>query len=224
MMNWRIVIAEFVGTTAIVFIAVGAIVSDQVTNGAVGLTGIALAYGFATAAMVSATHGGHLNPAISFGLLVSGNTKFTEFLARVVAQCTGAFAASSLLMSTAPELELRNVNYGIPQIGDEITVGMALAAEVVLTFILVLSYHGAGLDRSGKRGYGGFVVGLAVAAGVLMGGPISGAAMNPARWLGPAVIGSDITNAWVFVVGPLAGGSFASWLHPMLVTEKHTSD
>lgn len=223
-MKWRFIIAEFVGTTAIVFIAVGAIVSDQVTNGAVGLTGIALAYGFVTAAMVSATHGAHLNPAISFGLLVNGNTKFFEFVSRVVAQCVGALVASSLLMSTAPELELRNVNYGIPQVGDEISWGMALTTEILLTFILVLSYHGVGLDRSGKRGYGGFVVGLAVAAGVLMGGPVSGAAMNPARWLGPAVIGSDFSNAWVFVVGPLAGGAFASWLHPMLLSERHPSD
>lgn len=211
-MNFRALLAEFIGTFAIVFIGVGAIVSDHLTNGAVGLTGIALAFGFVVAVMATATipiSGGHLNPAVSFSMFITGKMRVKDLLAYVFAQCLGALAASSLMMSANSPLSLEAVNFGIPMVGESATTGMAAIAEIVLTFFVVFAYC-AFVRKPAPSNYGGLLIGLAVSVGVFMGGAISGASMNPARWLGPAVIGGDYMNAWVYWVGPLAGGGLAS--------------
>lgn len=221
-MNFKAILAEFIGTFAVIFVGVGAIVSDHLTNGAVGLTGIALAYGLAVAVMVSstaATSGGHLNPAVSFSLMITGSLDFKNFIGYVVAQCLGAIAASSLLMSAIPTIALDSVNYGIPAVGESATAGMAAVTEIVLTFILVFTIMGTAVDKRAPQG-GGLFVGMAVMMDVFMGGPISGAAMNPARWLGPAVISGDFMNAWVYWVGPLAGGALAAIVYSSMFEKK----
>jgi len=218
----RALLAEFIGTFGIVFISVGAIVADHSTNGAVGLTGIGLAYGAVVAVMATATSaisGGHLNPAVSFGMLVTGNMSFTAFLSYVVAQCVGGLVASSLLMSAISPLSLDAVNYGLPIVGESATAGMACVTEIVLTFLLVITIFGTAIDKRAPK-VGGLYVGLAVLMAVIMGGPISGAALNPARWLGPAVIGGDYADAWVFWVGPVAGSALASIVNTMFLQEK----
>lgn len=211
-MNYRALLAEFVGTFAIVFIAVGAVTADSITNGALGLTGIALAYGLSYGVMVTVTmaiSGGHLNPAVSFGVLLSGNMNVGTYIGYVVAQCIGAVAASSLLVKAISPLDLASVNYGITAVGESATAGMATITEIVLTFMLVLAVYGTIVDKRAPK-LGGLFVGLAVIAGTFMGGPISGAAMNPARWLGSAVISGDFVDWWVYVIGPLAGAALAS--------------
>ncbi|NUO18805.1 aquaporin [bacterium] len=211
-MKYKTLLAEFVGTFAVVFVGVGAIVSDHLTNGAVGLTGIALAFGFAIAAMTTITHpvsGGHLNPAVSFGFLISGQMKLFEFAGYVVAQCLGAVAASSLMMSANSPLALESVNFGIPVVGESSTAGMAAITETVLTFFLVLVALAAA-SKSRSPGGVGLPLGLTYAMGIFMGAPVSGAAQNPARWFGPAVLGSDYMNAWVYWVGPFAGAALAA--------------
>lgn len=218
----KMMLAEFIGTFALVFIGVGAITADHLTNGAVGLTGIAVAHGLAIAVMVSATaaiSGGHLNPAVSFGMLVTGNMSAKEFGAYVFAQCLGALAASSLLMSAISPLALEAVSYGIPAVGESATAGMATVAEIVLTFFLVFVIFGTAVDKRSPK-VGGLFIGLAVTMDIFMGGPISGAAMNPARWLGPAVISGDYMNAWVYWVGPLAGGALAAILYATVLQHK----
>ena len=221
-MNFRALLAEFIGTFAIVFIGVGAIVADHLTNGAVGLTGIALAFGFIVAAMVTATipiSGGHLNPAVSFGMLISGSMRLKEFLVYVVAQCLGALVASSLMMSANSPLSLESVNFGIPIVGESATPAMAAISEIVLTFIVVFVYCSFVKNRKVSE-FGGLFVGLTVVCGILMGGSISGAAMNPARWLGPAVLGGDYMNAWIYWVGPFAGGALAAIAYSSVFQDK----
>ncbi|MBK6910734.1 MAG: MIP family channel protein [bacterium] len=221
-MMFKKMLAEFVGTFALIFIGVGAIVSDHLTNGAVGLTGIALAHGLTIAIMAAATgaiSGGHLNPAVSFGALLTGNMNAKEFAGYVAAQCLGAIAASSLLMSALPKLALDAVNYGIPAVGESATPGMAVIAEIVLTFILVYVIFGTAVDKRAPK-MGGLFIGLAVTVDIFMGGPISGAAMNPARWLGPALLSGDFQNAWVYWVGPLAGGALGAVVYSSFQQEK----
>jgi MIP family channel proteins len=221
-MNYKALIAEFIGTFAIVFITVGAIVSDHLTNGAVGLTGMALASGFAVAVMTGVTlhvSGGHLNPAVSFGMLLVGNMKARDFVGYVVAQCLGGIAASSLLMSAVSPLDLDAVNYGIPILGESATVTMALITEIVLSFLLVIVIYGTVVDSRATR-MSALFIGFAVTVNILMGGPISGAAMNPARWLGPALIGGDLINAWVYWVGPLAGGALGAVTYTTFLHEE----
>jgi MIP family channel proteins len=221
-MNYKALIAEFIGTFAIVFITVGAIVSDHLTNGAVGLTGMALASGFAVAVMTGVTlhvSGGHLNPAVSFGMLLVGNMKANDFVGYVVAQCLGGIAASSLLMSAVSPLDLDAVNYGIPILGESATVTMALITEIVLSFLLVIVIYGTVVDSRATR-MSALFIGFAVTVNILMGGPISGAAMNPARWLGPALIGGDLINAWVYWVGPLAGGALGAVTYTTFLHEE----
>lgn len=222
-MNFKAMLAEFIGTFTLIFIGVGAIAADHLTNGAVGLTGIAFAHGLAIAVMVTATaatSGGHLNPAVSLGILLSGNMSVKDFGGYVVAQCLGAIAASSLLMSALPEIALDSVNYGIPAVGESATASMAVVSEIVLTFFLVFVVFGTAVDKRAPK-MGGLFIGLTVALDIFMGGPISGAAMNPARWLGPAVISGDFLNAWVYWVGPLAGGALAAAAYaPLSASDK----
>ncbi len=224
-MNFRALLAEFVGTFAIVFIAVGAVTADSITNGALGLTGIALAYGMAYGVMVTVTmaiSGGHLNPAVSFGVLLSGNMNVWNCVGYVFAQCTGAVAASSLLVKAISQLDLASVNYGITAVGESATAGMATITEIVLAFMLVIAVYGTILDKRAPK-LGGMFVGLAVIAGTFMGGPISGAAMNPARWLGSAVISGDFVDWWVYVIGPLAGAALASVTWSFLAKQDEAS-
>lgn len=212
-MNLKALLAEFIGTFAIVFIGVGAIVADHLTNGAVGLTGIAIAFGAVVAAMASATaavSGGHLNPAVSFGMLLTGDLGFIEFGAYVAAQCAGALAASFLLLSAISPLALDAVNYGITSVGESATPGMAAITEIVTTFFLVFVIFGTAVDKRAPK-VGGTAIGLAIAMGIIVAGPISGAALNPARWLGPAIISGDFMNGWVYCVGPLSGGALAAF-------------
>jgi len=218
---FKALLAEFIGTFTIVFIGVGAIASDEMTNGAVGLTGIALAFGFVVATMATSTSamsGGHLNPAVSFGMLLTGNISAKYFISYVVAQCLGAIAASSLLMNALSPLTLNSVNYGITALGESATAGMAAIMEIVLTFFLMFVIFGTAVDKRAPK-LGGLYIGLAVAMAVIVGGPISGAALNPARWLGPAVISGDFDNAWVYVVGPLAGGVLGAFVYSSFLLE-----
>ncbi len=221
-MNFRALLAEFIGTFAIVFIGVGAIVADHLTNGAVGLTGIALAFGLVVAVVATATipiSGGHLNPAVSFSMFIIGNMGFKEFVAYVVMQCLGAVAASSIMMSANSPLSLEAVNFGIPMVGESATPGMAAVTEIVLTFLLVFVIFGTAVDKRAPK-LGGLLVGCAVAMDVVMGGPVSGGSMNPARWLGPAVVGGDYMNGWLYWVGPFAGAALAAIVYTSVLLDK----
>ncbi|MCB9366803.1 MAG: aquaporin [Calditrichaeota bacterium] len=207
-MSLRALLAEFIGTFSIVFVGVGAIVADDLTNGAVGLTGVALAFTFVVAAMATATipvSGGHLNPAVSLGMLISGRMSAKDFAGYVVAQCLGGIAASALLMKSVSPLSLEAVNYGITSIGESATPGMGVIVEIAFTFLLMFVIFATVLDKRAPM-IGAIYIGLSIGMGVFVAGPISGGAFNPARWLGPAVISGDYMNAWVYIVGPLAGG------------------
>jgi MIP family channel proteins len=216
-------IAEFVGTFALIFFGAGSICADQFlrTSGqpGIGLLGIALAYGLAMGVMVTALgpiSGGHFNPAITIGFWVTRKLTTFDTIAYWVAQLGGAIAAAYVLRRLPFDV-WSAVQLGAPDLASGITRTSGIAFEAILTFFLVFVVFAT---RSDPRGVfnkvAGFAVGLTVTVGVLFGGPFTGAALNPARAFGPAIAGNHWTNHGVYWIGPLAGGVAAAWLYDTL--------
>jgi aquaporin Z len=218
----KALVAEFIGTFTLIFIGVGAIAADQLVDGSSGLIGAALAHGLAIGVMVSATaatSGGHLNPAVTFGALVSGKLPVNRALVYWVAQFLGAIAGAFFVSRCFPSDIIAAIQTGTPVLGEGIMVAEGLLTEVILTFFLVFVVFGTGIDPRAPKA-GGLFIGLAVTMGILVGGPLTGAAMNPARYLGPALLGGGLENAWLYFVGPLLGGALAGLVYTYLVEQK----
>ena len=208
-------VAEFIGTFALIFIGVGAIAADQITGGKVGLTGIALAHGLAIGVMASAVgaiSGGHFNPAVTIGLWTARKIDTNNAAAYIVSQCLGAIAAAFLIKCAVPAEALAAVGMGTPALGHNISHKMALITEFILTFFLVFVIYGTAVDTRAPK-VGGLFIGLTITLDIFMGGPISGAAMNPARHLGPALLGGGLQDTWVYWVGPVLGGLAAAQVY-----------
>ena len=214
-MSLKALIAEFVGTFALIFIGVSTIAANQISGGgAAGLVGIALGHGLTIAVMVSATaaiSGGHLNPAVTFGAWIAGKIDGVDAIGYVVCQCLAAFHAASLIKYTVPEPILHQILMGTPAPGTDVPASMAFVMEIILTFFLVFVVFGTTIDGRAPK-VGGLFVGLTVTFDILAGAPISGAAMNPARYLGPALISGDLQYFWLYSIGPLIGGAIAALL------------
>jgi MIP family channel proteins len=211
-------VAEFIGTFALIFIGIGAIYHFGPVPG--GLLGIAFAHGLTIAVMVAATagiSGGHLNPAVTFGLLVGGKINFKGAIAYWVAQLAGgtiaAFAAGSLC-AYGDVKAVDVIISGTPAVGKNVLAGSGMMIEAILTFFLVFVVYGAAVDS--RAGYlGPISIGLTVTLDILFGGPFTGAAMNVARWFGPALASGTVNGAGalVYIVGPLLGGGLAGLIY-----------
>lgn len=213
--NAKVAVAEFVATFALIFIGAGAVVLYSAGN--LDLTGVALAHGLVLAIMVSITahlSGGLVNPAVTISLWVTGNMPSTRALVAIVAELLGAIAGALLLKGLIPR-ELFDVgNGGIPVLGDGIAVGKGILIEATCTFFLVFAVFGTAVDDWGPFSKtAGFTIGLVIAFDIMAFGPYTGAAMNTARWFGPAVATWDFSNAVVWLVGPIAGGIIAGVLY-----------
>ncbi len=211
-MNFKALVAEFIGTFALIFVGVGSIAANYITNGQSGLVGIALAHGLTLAVMISAVaaiSGGHLNPAVTIGLFSAKKIDAANAIGYIFAQCFGAIFAAFLLKFCLPDVALTAINMGTPALGQGVSVSMGLATEIILTFFLVFVVYGTAVDKRAPK-VGGLFIGLAVAMDILIGGPITGAAMNPARYLGPALLGGGLENFWLYWIGPVLGGILAA--------------
>lgn len=222
-MNSKPMVAEFVGTFALTFVGIGAIAANAISGGALGLVGIALAHGLALAVAITATaaiSGGHINPAVSVAAWITGKLPTSKLPGYVLAQCAGAISAAWVIKLSVPSSALAEVSMGTPSVNTAagVTVAMALAMEVVLTFFLMFAVYGTAIDRRAPK-MGGLFIGLTVAFDILAGGPVSGAAMNPARHLGSALLGGGTQNLWVYWLGPLAGASLAALLYHHFLEE-----
>jgi aquaporin TIP len=230
-------IAEFVGTMLFVFIGAGSVVvfshvvdlgsptAASVFTIAFGLLAIALAHGLAMAVLVSNTghiSGGHHNPVVTAAIWVAGKIEGLRALLYIIAQLAGA-AAGAWLLSVAIPKDFWNASaLGTPQVNHAIvttttfTNGRAVLFEAILTFVLVYTVFATAVDDRGSFSkVAGFPIGLAIGVDILVGGPFTGAAMNPARWFGPALVSSTWTDWWVYIVGPLTGAILAAavyWL------------
>jgi aquaporin Z len=215
----RPLVAEFIGTFALIFIGVGSIAANQMTKGQVGLVGIALAHGITIAVMVSAAaaiSGGHFNPAVTIGALAARKIAPLAALSYVVSQCLGGVAGAAMIRLAMPGGVLSSVQMGTPAPGSGVTSSEAFVAEVVLTFFLMFVIYGTAIDQRAHR-VGGLFIGLTISADILMGGPISGGAMNPARWLGPALLGGGgLQNVWIYWLAPPLGAVIAALIYKHL--------
>ena len=215
--------AEFLGTFTLCLAGQGAICVAQMTGaGPSALLGIAVAHGLALAVMISAlgsTSGAHFNPAVTFGFLVTGKQKLPSAIAYWASQLLGAVLASLLLRTVMPEAVWRAVHLGAPVIAPEISVGAAVVIEFMMTFFLVTVVWGTAVDDRAPR-IGGFGIGLTVTMDILFGGPLTGAAMNPARAFGAAQFGEAMQNHWVWWAGPMLGGASAALVYDRLILKK----
>jgi MIP family channel proteins len=209
-------LAEAIGTFALIFVGIAAI-SNSGLGG--GLLLVALAHGLTIAVMASATaaiSGGHLNPAVSLGLWVGGKMSLPEMLKYWASQLVGALAAGLLALALFGE---GTVITGTPTLGrlgaTETPVFAGIIIEAVLTFFLVFVVYGTAVDEKGPK-IGALAIGLTLTIGILVGGPATGAALNPARWMGPALATVSLNN-WisylVYWVGPLSGGAAAGLVY-----------
>ncbi|HVQ34788.1 MAG TPA: MIP family channel protein [Candidatus Bathyarchaeia archaeon] len=221
-MNSKVLVAEFIGTFTLIYAGVGAIAANDVSGGALGLTGIALAHGLAIAVMVTATaaiSGGHLNPAVSFGMALVGRITPATMVQYWAAQCLGAIAAAGCVRLTYAASTLSTIKLGTPMPGAGVGTAQVLVAEIITTFFLVFVVFGSAVDRRAPK-LGGLFIGLTVALDILAIGPVSGAAMNPARHLGPALLGGGLSHTWLYWLGPLVGGGLAAVVYAKVLEER----
>ncbi|MFM9264015.1 MIP/aquaporin family protein [Tychonema sp. BBK16] len=203
----REAIAEFLGTFILVFAGTGAVMVNKTSAGSITHLGISFVFGAVVTAMIYALghiSGAHFNPAVTLGFWASGFFPKYKVLPYILAQCAGAMAASKLLLITLGEVA--NLGATVPLNGNWL---QSLILETVLTFILMFVILGSGLDRRAHIGFAGIAIGLTVALEAAFMGPITGASMNPARSLGPALIGGIWEHHWVYWVAPIWGAQLA---------------
>lgn len=221
-MHVKGMVAEFVGTFALVFVAAGAMAMDHASGGALGLVGIAVANGLIIAVMASATmaiSGGQFNPAVSLALLITGHAKPGDAIAYIATQLIAGVAAVFVVGQAVPAESLQAVAMGTPSLGATTSTAQAVVTEIVLTFILVFVIFGTAVDRRAPK-QSALYIGMAVTLAILMGGPISGAVMNPARYFGPALLGPGLGQLWIYTLGPLVGGASAALLYHHVLDER----
>ncbi|MEX0743858.1 MAG: aquaporin [Actinomycetota bacterium] len=213
----RAAVAELVATFALVFIGAGA----SITSGfGLDLTGVALAHGLVLAAMIASTAhlgGGLVNPAVSIGLWVAGRLTTTRAVVLVVAEVLGAVAAAFLLRYLIPETAFTSASGGTPLISSAVPAGKAIVIEAVCTFFLMFAVFALAADGRRPPAFtAAFVIGSVYAFCIMAFGPFTGAALNPARWLGPALASGSWSDWYVWIVGPVSGAVIAAVLYSAL--------
>ncbi|MGH2429150.1 MAG: aquaporin [Candidatus Limnocylindria bacterium] len=216
-------VAEGVGTFLFIFVGAGSVVlATHAGDGGPGLVGVALAHGLALAVLVSAlgaVSGAHFNPAVTIAVLIAGRIAPIHAAGYVLVQLVGAVAAGFALRGIFPEASWQPTAIGTPAIDAAIGVPGGIAIEAILTVLLVLAVFGTAIDARAPR-LGGMAIGFAVAADILMGGPLTGAAMNPARWFGPALASGAFDNWFVWIVGPLLGAAVAAGIYLLALEDR----
>ncbi|XP_062565988.1 aquaporin AQPAe.a-like [Saccostrea cucullata] len=212
---WRACLAEFLGTGLLAFLAVGAGLSPE-GSPPVSSVHIALEAGFFIAAIITTLNtisGGHVNPAISLGFLLTGHIGFIRFLLYITAQTVGAIAGCGLLMALTPD-NLHQSGFGVITPGPNVTAAQAFGAEVVITF--VLDFTTFSFVDNGRHDLSGsipLIIGIVVTLNIFAMFNVSGGCMNPARNFGPMVITGNYTYAWVYWLGPMVGGGLGAVLY-----------
>jgi aquaporin Z len=194
--------AELLGTFALVLAGTGAIVVDGVTGGAVTHVGVALTFGLVVMAMIQTfgdVSGAHMNPAVTLGFAVAGRLPFRLALPYVAAQCLGALGASAFLRLLFP---------GHATLGATVpsgSIAQAVALEVAMTWLLMLVILSVSAGSKERGLMAGIAIGAVVGLEALFGGPISGASMNPARSLAPAIVSGRLDHLWIYLAAPTLG-------------------
>lgn len=203
--SWRHFIAEFVGTFALVFIGSGAIIRGG------SLLEVAVAHGLVLSIMVTALMriSGHFNPAVTISFMAVRRIEPIMGVVYIIAQILGAVAAAYALKALMPADMFAATRGGGQMVAGSITFGGAAALEMIATFFLVWVIFGTAVDPDAPR-VGGFAIGLTIAADILAIGPLTGASMNPARSLGPAIASGIMEAQAVYWIGPIIGALIAA--------------
>lgn len=216
---WKQALAELIGAFALVFVGAGSVAATAGLTGQEALVSRALAHGIVIVAMVSAIgpiSGGQISPAVTIGLLVGRKIRPGLAGIIIVFQLLGSILAGFLLLAIYP---LKDGGLGTPGLGGPIadSPGMGIVVELVLTFLLVFVVYATAVDPRGTfKQIAGLAIGLTVAMDWFVGGNLTGAAMSPGRWIGPAVATAHFENWYVYWVGPLLGGALAGAVYAWL--------
>ncbi len=205
-------LAEFIGTFALVFVGsmVVAVGAERLGGGPSTVVIAAFGHGLILMAMIyalGAVSGAHVNPAVTIALAVLRKISPPDAAGYIIFQLLGAVVAGLI---HAAILVKGPTSYGLTVPAADITDGAALLVEAVLTFFLVTAVLGVAVSGRAPSGFHGLAIGLTFTAGILVGGDLTGASLNPARTFGPAIVSGDFTSHWVYWVGPIAGGLLAA--------------
>lgn len=225
MTNFKAPLAEFIGTFMFFFAGIGTILGATATVGSgAGLLEIALAHGLGLSVAVNVfggVSGAHFNPAITAGMLVVGRISASRAIGYVLAQLAAGVCAAAFCKAIFPAAAVAEASLGLPLPAAWASTGTVLAAEFVMTFLLMTAIFGTAVDGRGQGvKIGGFGIGLAVTFDILAGGPITGASMNPARSFGPAFVQGDWQWHWLYWVAPVAGAVTAALVYEHLILDK----
>ncbi len=218
----RPLVAEAIGVFMLTFIGAGAIVLNTWRDGSVGLIGIALAHGLALAiAVTGALHisGGHINPAVTIGLWSVGRIGWKQAGLYVLAQLVGAVLAALALKGLFPTGAGTVAQLGTPRLGPDTTFTQGVLVEAILTFFLAYAVMATAVDAAGPK-VAGWAIGLTLAMGVLAGGTITGAALNPARAFGPALVAGAWLSQLVYWIGPILGSVAAMQVYERVLLKR----
>lgn len=200
-------VSEFIGTFFLVFAGTGAIIVNDLTNGQITHVGVALVFGLVVMAMIYSIgniSGAHMNPAVTLGFLVSGRLEKCEAFPFIASQIFGALAASLLLSFIFPSHDTLGIT--VPSS----SVSQAFVLECFLSFLLMFVILNVSTGAKEKGIMAGVAVGSTIALGALFAGPITGASMNPARSLAPALISGHLESVWVYLTATIVGALAAS--------------
>ena len=213
MKQYKNYFVEAIGTFALVFCGTGAAIIDEVTNGAVSHAGIAITFGLIVMAMIYAfgeQSGAHLNPAVSIAFCVNKNFPLKNVLPYIMSQLAGAISASILLYLLFPSSQLLGAS--MPA-GSEM---QSFILEIILTFFLMLVILRVATGSKEQGLFAGIAIGSVVLLEAMFAGPISGASMNPARSLAPAIISGHYEHIWIYVTAPVLGALLAVLIHQLI--------
>jgi len=216
--------AEFIGTLLFVLVGAGSIVAN--VSGPGGALGIALAHGIGLAVLITIMmpiSGGHLNPAVSIALWIGDAIDAKTLGKYVAAQLLGAIVGALLIKGLFPASMVRISSLGTPQLSGAIGFFEGIALEALFTFILVSAVFGTAVSPQAQR-VGGFAIGLALLVCALGGGALTGAALNPARAFGPALVSWDWHGQAVYWIGPVLGAALAAVTWKFLLLPRSATD
>lgn len=227
-------LCEFIGTAVLALFGCGTAVVTGGASAGTGIDGtffgvltIAMAFGLSIVAMayvIGNISGCHINPAVSLSMLINKKMDLKDFIGYVVAQCLGAIAGIGILYAIVANSTLEITNYGANGFGDASAVGLnmvgAIIVEIILTFVFIYTILGVTSDEK-KGSVAGIVIGLTLAFVHIIGIPLTGTSVNPARSLGAAVFsGAEaLKQLWVFIVAPFVGSALAAYTFKFLNKE-----
>jgi MIP family channel proteins len=217
-------VAEVIGTFLLVFFICGFI--SVASAGGADLAGLALTHAFALAVLVYAlggASGAHFNPAVTFALWSIRRISTPNAVVYVICQCVGGILAALVVLLLFKDVG-DAANYGATQIHANVlhngSVWLALIAEALGTFMLMWAIMGLAVNPRGEAALAGLGIGAALGVAVMIFGPATGAGLNPARWLGPAVASGRFDDFWLYVIGPLLGALVAALVYRAFVLEE----